>query len=45
MQEDEQFEEARPSYRLTHQQEDAFNALVVAVDEMTDQTEDNKLNQ
>ena len=44
MQEDEQFEEARPGYQLTQAQQDAFNALVVAVDEMTDQAEDEELN-
>ena len=31
--------EARPSYRLTHQ-EDIFNALVKAVDDITDKTEE-----
>jgi hypothetical protein len=40
MQEDEQFEEARLSYRLTHQQEDAFNALVRAADDIMDRTEE-----
>jgi len=39
MQEDKQFMEARPSYRLTHQ-EDIFNALVKAVDDITDKTEE-----
>ena len=40
MQEDEQFKEARPSYRLTHRQEDAFNALVRASDDITDKMEE-----
>lgn len=45
MQEDEQFEEVRPSYQLTQPQQDAFNALVAAADEITDQAEDKELNQ
>ena len=36
MQEDEQFKADRPSYQLTKAQQNAFNALVVAVDEMID---------
>jgi hypothetical protein len=32
MQEDKQFEEVRPSYRLTRPQQDAFKALVAAVE-------------
>jgi len=39
MQEDEQFEEARLSYQLTWPQQDAFNALLVAVDDITDRME------
>jgi hypothetical protein len=44
MQEDEQFEADRPGYQLTRAQQNAFNALVVAVDEMTDQVEDHSMN-
>ena len=44
MQEDEQFEADRPSYQLTKAQQNAFNALVVAVDEMIDQVEDRSMN-
>jgi hypothetical protein len=40
MQKDEQFQEARPGYRLTQPQKDAFNELVRAVDEMTDRMEE-----
>jgi hypothetical protein len=36
MQEDEQFEEARLSSRLTRLQQDAFYALVRAADDMTE---------
>jgi len=40
MQEDEQFEEVRPGYQLTRPQQDAFDALVRAVDDMTDRMEE-----
>jgi hypothetical protein len=40
MQEDEQFKEARLSYQLTQAQEDAFNALVRAADDITDEMEE-----
>src|SRR5277367_1530952 len=40
MQEDEAFETDRPGYQLTRAQQDAFNALVIAVDEMTDRMEE-----
>jgi len=46
MQEDEQFEEARLSYQLTWPQQDAFNALLVAADDITDRMEaaDNRID-
>ena len=46
MQEDEQFEEVRPSYQLTQAQQDAFNALVRAADNITDRIEatDNRID-
>ena len=40
MQEDEQFQDDKPGYQLTQPQEDAFNALVRAVDEITDRMEE-----
>jgi len=40
MQEDEQFEEVRPSYQLTRPQQNAWNALVRAADDITDQMEE-----
>ena len=40
MQEDEQFEEVRPSYQLTQPQQNAWNALVRAVDDIMDQMEE-----
>src|SRR5271170_4324576 len=40
MQEDEQFEEVRPSYQLTQTQKDAFDALVRAADDITDAMEE-----
>jgi hypothetical protein len=40
MQEDEQFEEVRLGYQLTRLQQDAFDALVRAVDDMTDRMEE-----
>jgi hypothetical protein len=39
MQEDERFQEARPSYQLTRPQQNAFNALVRAADDITDSME------
>jgi hypothetical protein len=36
IEEEEEFEEVRPGYRLTQAQQDAFDQLVGAVDEMTD---------
>jgi hypothetical protein len=39
MQEEEAFADVRPSYRLTRVQQDAFDALVAAADEMTDRVE------
>ena len=39
MQEDERFQEARPSYQLTRPQQNAFNALVRAADDITDRME------
>ena len=40
MQEDKQFQDNKPGYQLTRAQQDAFNALVEAVDEMTDKMEE-----
>jgi hypothetical protein len=40
MQEDEQFQEARPSYQLTRPQQNAWNALVRAADDITDRMEE-----
>lgn len=37
MQEEEEFEEVRPGYQLSRVQQDAFQTLVAAADEMTDQ--------
>jgi superfamily II DNA helicase RecQ len=39
MQEEEEFKEVRPGYRLTRSQQDAFDALVEAADDMTDRNE------
>ena len=39
MQEDEQFQEARLSYQLTQLQQNAFNALVRAADDIMDSIE------
>ena len=39
MQEDERFQEARPSYQLTQPQQNAFNALVRAADDIIDSME------
>src|SRR5271168_1591496 len=40
MQEDKQFQDNKLGYQLTRAQQDAFNALVEAVDEMTDKMEE-----
>ena len=40
MQEDEEFEEVRLGYQLTRPQQDAFDALVRAVDDTTDRMEE-----
>ena len=40
MQEDEAFKADKPGYQLTSAQKNAFNALVIAVDEMTDRIEE-----
>ena len=40
MQEDEQFKADKLGYQLTRVQQDAFNALVATVDEMTDRIEE-----
>ena len=42
MQEDEQFEADRPGYQLTRPQQNAFNALVAAVDDLTDRMEEQR---
>ena len=40
MQKDNRFEEAKPSYQFTYQQEDAFSVLVRVVDDIGDKTEE-----
>ena len=40
IQKDKQFEEARPNYQFIGQQEDIFNVLIRAVDDITDKTEE-----
>ena len=40
MQEDKRFEADKLGYQLTRIQQDAFKALVAAVDEMTDRMEE-----
>jgi hypothetical protein len=40
MQEDKEFEEVRLGYQLTQPQRDSFDALVRAVDDMTDRMEE-----